>query len=157
AAAGGGLSVTLFKITTLTKLKVGLAAALATGGVATTLLLQHQRSLRLEEENRFLRQQVDQIARAAAENERAAALIEKASQETERPPVISRANRSQSAGSSTDSSLAQGSPVQVVTTPQPIVTPVYGAAVQFTRFVPMPGSLKVRIDGTSSVHDWRVE
>ena len=159
AAAGGGISVTILKFTTLTKVKVAVAAALATGGVATTLLLQHQRSLRLEEENRFLRQQVDQIARAAAENERAARLIEKASAypEPERPPVITKANRFQSAPASMDSSLAQESPPQVITTPQPVVMPVYGAAAQFTRFVAIPGSLKVRIEGTSSVHDWQME
>jgi RNA polymerase sigma factor (sigma-70 family) len=157
AAAGGGLSVTLFKLTTLTKLKVGLAAALATGGVATTLLLQHQRSLRLEEENLFLRQQMAQIARAAAENERAAALVENrpAYQEQRRAPIDSRAGQPRSPASDVDVNLSQPGVAQIATASQPIVAPLYGSAVQFARFVPVGG--KVRIEGTSSVHDWRLE
>jgi hypothetical protein len=56
----GLAALTLFKLSTLTKAKLGVAAALAVGGLATTLWLQHESQLRLLRENQLLPQQLAQ-------------------------------------------------------------------------------------------------
>lgn len=60
AAAGAGTSFALFKIMTLTQLKVG-AGAIAVAGVATTMVLQHQTQQQLRGDNDSLRQQIAQL------------------------------------------------------------------------------------------------
>jgi RNA polymerase sigma factor (sigma-70 family) len=70
AAAGGGITATLVKLMTMTKLKFGIISVIALGGVAAPLAIQHQSEARLREENLALRQQASQLAQVAAENER---------------------------------------------------------------------------------------
>ena len=70
AAAGGGVTATLVKLMTMTKLKFGIISVIALAGVATPLAIQHQSEARLREENLALRQQASQLAQVAAENER---------------------------------------------------------------------------------------
>ena len=79
AAAGGGTAVTLLKLMTLTKLKVGVISALVLAGVATPLLIQHQSANKLREQFAFLRQQADATAQLKLENERLANLLAQAS------------------------------------------------------------------------------
>ncbi len=61
SAAGAGISATVLKIMTMTKLKAGLISAVVIAGMVTPLVLQHQNQARLREENRALRQQVAQL------------------------------------------------------------------------------------------------
>ena len=70
AAAGGGVTATLVKLMTMTKLKFGIISVIALAGVAAPLAIQHQSEARLREENLALRQQASQLAQVAAENER---------------------------------------------------------------------------------------
>ena len=63
ATASASASTIVLKLITMTKLKLGLAGALAIGAGAT-LLVQHQNQVRLNELNRNLRQQLDELAAA---------------------------------------------------------------------------------------------
>ena len=70
SATGGGIMATLLKIGIMTKLKAGIISAVVVAGVATTLVVQHQARARLREQGEALRQQSDQAAQLAADNER---------------------------------------------------------------------------------------
>jgi RNA polymerase sigma factor (sigma-70 family) len=74
-AAGSGLTLTLFKTVAMTKLKVGLAAAVAVAGLSIPLLKQHQALAKLRQENSALRLQADGLGRLAAENARLSNLL----------------------------------------------------------------------------------
>jgi RNA polymerase sigma factor (sigma-70 family) len=69
AAAGGGITATLVKLMTMTKLKVSIISVIAVAGVATPLAIQYQSQARLREANQGLRLQASQVAQLAAENE----------------------------------------------------------------------------------------
>ena len=75
AAAGGGITATLVKLMTTTKVKLGIIGVLAVAGVATPLVIQHQSQAKLREDDQALRQQVGQLAQVAAENERLSNLV----------------------------------------------------------------------------------
>jgi RNA polymerase sigma factor (sigma-70 family) len=60
AAAGAGTSFALFKVMTLTQLKVGLGA-IAVAGAATTMVLQHQTQRQLASDNASLSQEIAQL------------------------------------------------------------------------------------------------
>ena len=75
AATGGGITATLAKLMTMTKLKVGIVSLIAAAGVATPLAIQYQSQARLREENQALRQEASQLAQFAAENERLSNLV----------------------------------------------------------------------------------
>jgi RNA polymerase sigma factor (sigma-70 family) len=68
AAAGAGTTLILLKFMTLTKLQLGIISAIVIAGVATTMVIQQQTKLRGA--NASLRQQVDELDRLKAENER---------------------------------------------------------------------------------------
>jgi RNA polymerase sigma factor (sigma-70 family) len=70
SAAGGGISATLLKIMTLTKLKAGLGGAIVITGVATSLVIQSQARARQRDQDALLRQQSEQLAQLTAENAR---------------------------------------------------------------------------------------
>jgi RNA polymerase sigma factor (sigma-70 family) len=59
-AAGSGAALTFLKLMATTKLKLGLAALLF-GGVATTVVLQHQSKILVQDENQALREQIAQL------------------------------------------------------------------------------------------------
>ena len=75
AAASGGITVTLLKLMTMTKVKFGLIGVIVIAGAATPLAIQTQSQARLREENQTLRQQISQLAQAAVENERLSNLL----------------------------------------------------------------------------------
>jgi hypothetical protein len=54
----------------MTKLKLGVLSAIALAGMAALLAMQQQSVTRLREENQALKQQQDQMAQLAADNER---------------------------------------------------------------------------------------
>ena len=59
AAAGAGTSFALFKLMTLTQIKIGLGTLVV--AAATTVVLQHQSQQRLQNENDSLRQQLAEL------------------------------------------------------------------------------------------------
>ena len=75
AASGGGAALTLLKIMSMTKLKIGIVGAVITAAVAVPWVMQHQAQTRLAEANESLRQQTEQNSRLAAENERLSSLL----------------------------------------------------------------------------------
>jgi RNA polymerase sigma factor (sigma-70 family) len=85
AAATTSTTVTLLKLMTLTKIKLGLLSAVVVAGLTTPLVLQHQSQARLREENAGLRQQLEQMTHVSAENERLSNLVAQA----ERPQTLS--------------------------------------------------------------------
>ena len=157
AAAGSGISVTLFKAAALTKLKFGLVAALAAGGVATTLMWEHQKNAALQAENESLRQQSEQLAQAAAENERLASVPAEAPRQSPEPTVQKakpgRVDSYATGNTPNPSAVVLVSALPSVRAPRQVV---YGPAAAFTRFT-TAGPAKVRIEGTSSIHDWQAE
>ncbi len=70
AAVTGGTTVTLLKIITMTKLKLGIIGAIVVAGVATPLVIQHQAQVKLREVNASLRQQAGEKDQLAVENQR---------------------------------------------------------------------------------------
>jgi len=69
AATGGGTAITILKIMSMTKLKIGIISAVVVAGV-TIPLVMHQRSQnQLRAANEALQRQAEQTARLAAENE----------------------------------------------------------------------------------------
>jgi hypothetical protein len=75
AAAGGGITVPLIKLLAMTKLQAGVVGAILITCVAIPVAVQHQSRNQLREDNRALRQQVDQLA---VENERLSNLVARA-------------------------------------------------------------------------------
>jgi RNA polymerase sigma factor (sigma-70 family) len=75
AASGGGTALTVLKIMSMTKLKIGIVGAVITAAVAVPWVMQHQAQTRLADANESLRQQAEQNSRLAAENERLSNLL----------------------------------------------------------------------------------
>jgi RNA polymerase sigma factor (sigma-70 family) len=70
-AAGAGVTFTIVKLMTMTKLQSAIVGAVVIAGVATPLVIQQQAKLR--QENETLRKQAEQLAPVQADNERCAA------------------------------------------------------------------------------------
>jgi RNA polymerase sigma factor (sigma-70 family) len=92
-ASGTGTTLTVFKIMTMTKLRLAVVSALIITGAATPLLLQHQAQVQLRRENQALRQQNDQMAERlaplAAENARLSNIVAQVAKAS-RPPELLR-------------------------------------------------------------------
>jgi RNA polymerase sigma factor (sigma-70 family) len=73
-AAGSGLALGLLKLMAMTKFKLATAAVIV-AGMGTTLVLEHRAQATLRADNAALRQQVTQVARLSAENQRLADLL----------------------------------------------------------------------------------
>jgi hypothetical protein len=81
-AAGSGATLTFIKIITMTKLKAGAIAAIALAGVATPLVIHYKAQAKLRDGEAALRQQNDQLAQLAADNERLSNLVAHANNST---------------------------------------------------------------------------
>jgi RNA polymerase sigma factor (sigma-70 family) len=73
--ASGGITATLVKLVTMTKVKMAIISALAVAGLATSVMIQHQAQGALRTQDESLRQQSAELARQQAENERLAGLV----------------------------------------------------------------------------------
>jgi hypothetical protein len=69
-AAGSGTTLTLFKLITMSKLKLGMISVIVAAVVATPLITQYQALAKLRGENAALRQKADENDQLAAENQR---------------------------------------------------------------------------------------
>lgn len=78
AATGTGYTLTLLKLITMTKLKVGLISAVVVASVVTPLVLQHQSRVKQREADEISQQQTEQLAKGQAENDRLARLAAEA-------------------------------------------------------------------------------
>jgi RNA polymerase sigma factor (sigma-70 family) len=78
AAAGGGISVTLFKLMAMTKVKAGILSIVVVAGAATSLVVLQQARARLRDQDESLRQQSAQAAQLGADNERLSNLAARA-------------------------------------------------------------------------------
>jgi RNA polymerase sigma factor (sigma-70 family) len=160
AATGAGVSVTLLKFSPLAKAKLAFAAAVVAGGVATTLWLQHQSQLKLAEENRVLRQQLTQPAQFTAANEIVSPPLEAARLKpiSRRPLPPAQVLSPTAEQPASDPVFPEGGstvgPAQTA-----FGTTVYGVdgpVGHRIRFYTKSGS-KMRIEGTSNIHNWQVE
>jgi RNA polymerase sigma factor (sigma-70 family) len=157
AATGTGVSVTLFKLSTLTKVKLSFAAAFAVAGMATTLWLEHRSGLKLGEENQFLRQQLAHQAQVEPTVEVAPMFVENAS--PKRAPK--RAAPVAEVGDAVAPQMARfaagfnATPASATAPSVPAVL-LLGAERGPTRFYAKSGS-KMKLEGTSNVHDWQAE
>jgi len=85
AATGGGTALTILKIMSMTKLKLGIISAVVVAGITVPIVVMHQRAqTKLHEADEALRQQNEQVKQLAAENER---LAKAAAQKTTPPPA----------------------------------------------------------------------
>lgn len=75
SAATGGVTATLLKFMTMTKLKIGIVSAMAVAALAVPVVIQHQSLSKLQEENQALQQQADQLPTLQAENQRLSNLV----------------------------------------------------------------------------------
>jgi RNA polymerase sigma factor (sigma-70 family) len=62
AGAGAGVALTLTKLITMTKVKLGIIGAMVVAGVATPVVIQHQSQTALREKEAVVRQQTEQLA-----------------------------------------------------------------------------------------------
>jgi hypothetical protein len=60
AAASGGLTLVLLKLMAMTKFQIGVSAVVV-AGLGTTLVLEHQTSAKLREQNQALQTQVERL------------------------------------------------------------------------------------------------
>jgi hypothetical protein len=75
----------MLKFISMTKLQLGVISALVVGGVAAPLVIQHQTVVQVRADNQALQQQLKEMARLEAENNRLSNLVARASNE----PVLS--------------------------------------------------------------------
>jgi RNA polymerase sigma factor (sigma-70 family) len=75
AATGTGYTLTLLKIMTMTKLKIGIIGAVVVAAVVTPVVLHHQSQDKLRAADEVLQQQSDQAAKLQAEKDRLAGLV----------------------------------------------------------------------------------
>jgi RNA polymerase sigma factor (sigma-70 family) len=78
AVATSGVSLSVFKAMSLTKIKLSALSAFAVIAVATPLIVQHQSEIRLREENQSLHELLNQDATIAEENQRLSNLVSQA-------------------------------------------------------------------------------
>jgi len=86
AAMGGGTPLTLLKLMSMTKLKLGIISTIAVAAVAVPVLVQNQSAAKVREENQSLRQQVDQVAQLEADNQRLSNVVVQANAAQVLPP-----------------------------------------------------------------------
>lgn len=72
AATGGGTALSILKIMSMTKLKVGIISALVVAGVAVPVVIHQQAQTELREAKESLRQQTEENQRLTMENEQVA-------------------------------------------------------------------------------------
>jgi RNA polymerase sigma factor (sigma-70 family) len=72
AATGGGTALSILKIMSMTKLKVGIISALVVAGVAVPVVIHQQAQTELREAKDSLRQQTEENQRLTMENEQVA-------------------------------------------------------------------------------------
>lgn len=72
AATGGGIALSILKIMSMTKLKVGIISALVVAGVAVPVVIHQQAQTELREAKESLRQQTEENQRLTMENEQVA-------------------------------------------------------------------------------------
>ena len=77
-AAGGGTTLTLVKLMSITKVKLAVVSAVAVAAVAVPVVIQTQSAATLRKENQHLNEQVNQLAKTAADNERLSNLVAQA-------------------------------------------------------------------------------
>lgn len=85
AAAGGGATLTLLQIMSMTKLKVGIVTAVVAAGVTIPWVIQQRTQTRLHEANKALQQQSEKNNQLAEENQRLTKLLASAAT----PPAYS--------------------------------------------------------------------
>jgi RNA polymerase sigma factor (sigma-70 family) len=73
--AGTGVSATILKIMTITKLKAAVAGAIVLAGVTTSLVIQNQARAHQREQDATLQQQSQELAKLNAENARLSAFV----------------------------------------------------------------------------------
>ena len=90
AATSGATTLTIIKIMSMTKLKIGIAAAVVTASVAVPWVMQQRTQTHLNESQEALRQKDAQVAKLTEENERLSGLLAKA---TPTPPPAEAPSR----------------------------------------------------------------
>jgi len=78
AAAGGGATITILEIMSMTKLKIGIITAVVVAGVTIPLVVQQRTQTKLAAVNESLRQQAELNRQLTEENERLAKLTQRA-------------------------------------------------------------------------------
>jgi hypothetical protein len=155
AAAGAGISVTLVKLSALTKLKMGVAGAALVAGVVTPLLWQHQAELKLRAENELLRQQLAQKSQAPAEPQPQFQPME-AAPVTPAPSGRSSRGAAILAREDINPNPTEFRSAAAATVPVPVAALISTAKHQPTRFYAAPGS-SMKMEGKSNIHDWQAE
>lgn len=77
-AGSGAATLTILKIMSMTKLKVGVVTAVVATGMAIPWVMQHNTQTKLDEANAALRRQTEETSHLLAENERLTGLVAKA-------------------------------------------------------------------------------
>src|ERR1035437_1477894 len=154
AGAAGGTGLTAAKVAVMAKLKVGIVSALVVAGVVTGIFLQHTSKAKLSDENAVVQPQPEQPASVDLPDSKPAS-----------PEIAQPSSYAQSRNA--PRVKTQVTPIarpiaEVVSQPvtrnpaAPEQSVVVNPDLPIQRFAARSGS-RVRIEGTSNIHDWQVE
>ena len=154
AGTAAGTGLTAVKVAVMAKLKVGIVGALVVAGAVTAIFLQHTSKAKLPNESALVQPQPEQPASVdLPDSQPASPEIAKPSSYAQsriaprvnvRPPPIARPI----------AEVVSQPARQSVAVPEQ--TEVINPAPPIQRFAARSGS-RVRIEGTSNIHDWQVE
>jgi RNA polymerase sigma factor (sigma-70 family) len=88
AATGGGTALTLLKIMSMTKLKVGIISAVVVAGISIPWVMQHRAQTQLREANEALRRQTEALAEENEQLSKRAALASTAAPASNNSPSL---------------------------------------------------------------------
>ena len=154
AGAAGGTGLTAAKVAVMAKLKVGIVGAIVVASAVTAIFLQHQSKAKLRDESAVVQAQPAQPEPADIPDSQPASpeIAEPAPNDLPR-----REPRVRSAAPPVALPVAEAvrQPArQSVAAPEQTVAD--NPALPIQRFAARSGS-RVRIEGTSNIHDWQVE
>src|ERR1017187_1564125 len=154
AGAAGSSGLTSAKIAVMAKLKVGIVSALVVAGVVTSIFLQHPSKAKLPDESAVVQPQPEQSAAMALPDSQLASpeIAKPASHDQPRKAPRVKTQVPPIAGPIAE--VVQQPARQSVAVPEQTV--VVNPAPPIQRFAARSGS-RVRIEGTSNIHDWQVE
>ena len=151
AGAAGGAGLTSAKVAVLAKLKVGIVGALVVAGVVTGIFLQHPTKVKLPDESALVPPPPAQPEPADfPESQPASPEIAKPAPKNQPREARIEAHPIAQPRADADAQPAR----QIAAVPNKPVAD--NPALPIQRFAARSGS-RIRIEGTSNIHDWQVE
>ena len=154
AGAAGGTGLTAAKVAVMAKLKVGIVSALVVAGAATAIFLQHTSKAKLPNESAVVQPQPEQPDSAALPDSQSASPEIAKPTSYEEPRKAPRVKTKVTPIARPIAEVVSQPVTRTPATPEQSV--VVNPDLPIQRFAARSGS-RVRIEGTSNIHDWQAE